>query len=197
MKFLFKKSDSDVLANNLIYSKTNSKVNVRIREILKAEQKNFCAYSEKYFSNVDSVELEHFNSSIKYHDDYYNYYAVVRWANSGKLDQKFKGAKFFETLFFQTKEEFNSRIVYTSDGVYEEVDLNDDEARDLIDFLRFNEEKLVKDRRNHVQRLKGVFEDARYSKKEQLNYFRKYPQELSFVTAIEFDLELDLSEFYQ
>ena len=48
------------------------------------EQSNFCAYTEKYITGLDSVEVEHFNASIKYNDDYFNYYAVIRSANSGK-----------------------------------------------------------------------------------------------------------------
>ena len=53
-----------------------------------SEQKNFCAYTEKYLKPLDSPEVEHFNSKIKYQDDYYNYYAVLRAANLYKQDDE-------------------------------------------------------------------------------------------------------------
>lgn len=194
MKFLSKRSDSTILAQNLTYQKNRPSTNLTLKQLLLEEQKNFCAYTEKYVEELDSVEVEHLNSAKKYNDDYYNYYAVVRVPNLYKKDEAYADASFFESLFFQNAEQFNARIRFI-DRMYEEIDESDIEARELIDFLGFNHDSLSRQRNRHVTRLKNRFEEAGYTQEQQLNYFREYPQELSFITAIEHELGLDLSEF--
>lgn len=198
MKFLSKRVDSEVLAQGLIYQENRGVNNKCIHDLLLAEQKSFCAYTEKYVVGLDSTEVEHLNSSKKYADDYYNYYVVLRKANEYKLkkDNHYRGAQFFESLFFQNKEEFDSRIQYV-DGVYEEVHLQDFEARDFIDFLGFNEHPLYEDRKKHVKRLKALFEDANWDNEKRLQYLSSNPNELSFITALEIELGLNLAMFYQ
>ena len=133
MKFLSKSEDSPILKRGLKYVKGD---NSELRKLLLEEQKNFCAYTEKYVEHLDSVEVEHFNSSIKKNDDYYNYYAVVRKANLYKKDEKYNGAAFFDSLFFQKN--FDSRIRFVpGDLVYEEINTGDTEAIDFIDFVGF------------------------------------------------------------
>ncbi|MEZ4827920.1 MAG: hypothetical protein R3C61_16795 [Bacteroidia bacterium] len=146
---------------------------------------------------MDSVDVEHFDSSLKYEDDYFNYYAVLRKANQYKKDEKYKGASFFENKFFQKREVFDARIRYVEGGDYEEIDLDNTEARDLIDFLGFNHEFLHRDRKNHIRRLKNLFSDANWNREKQIEYFQQNKSELSFITALEVELELDLSAFYQ
>ena len=195
MKFLSKTERSQILNENLTYQEGKSEHNRKIKELLLTEQKNFCAYSEKYIQELDSSEVEHFNTSLKYSDDYYNYYAVIRKANLYKKDEEYKGASFFNSLFFQNSDEFNERIQYVKGGIYEEIKEDDQEAIDLIDFLGFNHPDLYTQRIRHIKRLKKSFEDASYSKEQCLEYFRNHHEELSFITAIENELGLDLSEF--
>jgi len=155
------------------------------------EQHNFCAYTEKYLSQLDSVEIEHFNSAIKYSDDYYNYYAVIRKANLYKKDEQYKDASFFSSLFFQR--EFDKRIRYVpEDFVYEEIDQKDVEARDFIDFVGLKHPDLTAERKKHVARLQSIF-DAIPDKEA---YFRTHPNEMSFLSAIEAHFEIDLSNCY-
>ena len=85
MKFLTKKDDSKILKEGLVYQENRAENNRRIRSLLVEEQHNFCAYTEKYFAELDSVEVEHLDASKKYDDDYYNYYAVIRAANERKI----------------------------------------------------------------------------------------------------------------
>ena len=194
MKFLSKRSDSPILLQNLTYQENRPANNKDLKEKLLKEQHDFCAYTEKYIEELDSVEVEHFNSVLKYRDDYYNYYAVIRVPNLYKKDEAYKGAEFFQTLFFQNINQFNIRIRYI-DGVYEEINEGDTEAHDLIDFLGFNHPTLDTHRTRHIRRLKNLFQAANSSLEEQLNHFRQNRQELSFITAIEHELELDLTEF--
>lgn len=196
MKFLGKTENSLVLKEELTYKAGQTGNNKRIKELLLQEQKNFCAYTEKYIQKMDACEIEHFNASKKYADNYYNYYAVLRSANLFKKDVEYADASFFQTLFFQDSESFNRRIRYSGDGYYEESDENDQEARDLIDFLGFNHEYLYEQRKKHIARLKRNFKDASYTKEKCLEYFHDFQEDLSFITAIEIHLGLDLSEFY-
>jgi hypothetical protein len=197
MKFLSKNINSPILTKGLIYLNNNGSNNKKLCDSLLAEQKHFCAYTEKYIINIDSIEVEHFNSSKKYTDDYFNYYAVIRKANQYKIskDNQYKGNKFFTTLFFQDPIEFNARIQFIKNQ-YEVIDETDIEAKEFIDFLGLNNEYLYNERRKHVNRLKDIFHDAGYSEAQQLNYFRSHPSELNFVTAIESELGLNLTEFY-
>lgn len=197
MKFLSKKEDSEIRIEGLTYQENKAENNRRLKELLLLEQKNFCAYTEKYIQGLDATEVEHFNSALKYADDYYNYYAVVRKANEYKIkkDALYRDKSFFQNLFFQNLDTFIRRIGYV-DGVYEEKEIDDVEAKNFIDFLGFNEHPLFEDRKKHVSRLKSVFEEAGWDKERQLAYFRAHPEELSFITAIEHELGLDLREFY-
>ena len=113
MKFFGKRPDSKILADELVYRKGNASNNSKIKEILIEEQFNFCAYTEKYFDNLDSIDVEHFNSNIKGSDDYYNYYAVLHKPNLiFKQDEKYRYSKFFETRFYQDQHQLNKRITY-------------------------------------------------------------------------------------
>lgn len=196
MKFLGKNANSQILAEGLTYQKNRAGNNNRLKELLLKEQKKFCAYTEKYIQELDSSEVEHFNSTIKYTDNYYNYYAVIRKANQYKKDEKYKTATFFHALFFQNKGDFNRRVKYI-DGTYEEIYQNDIEAKNLIDFLGFNHPNLFRQRQNHINRLKGIFEDAKYDEGQRIEYFRKNTEDISFVTAIEIEFNINLSEFYE
>lgn len=198
MKFLGKNPDSDILANGLTYQENRGVNNKRIHDLLLLEQKNFCAYTEKYVQGLDSTEVEHFNSSKKYADDYYNYYTVLRKANEYKIkkDILYRDASFFRNLFFQNVEEFDRRIQYV-EGIYEEIVDNDTEARDFIDFLGFNEHPLFEERKNHIDKLKEIFENTGWDNQRRIEHFRRHPNDLSFITAVEHEFGLNLAEFYQ
>lgn len=155
------------------------------------EQKQFCAYTEKYIQELDSSEVEHFNPVLKYDDDDYNYYAVIREANLMKKDEIYKNAPFLKSLFFQDQQQLNKRIVF-SDNIYIETDEKDHEARDFIDYLCFNHPSLYEQRKRHVKRLKRNFTDAGNSKKQRIKYFNDHKEDLSFITAIEKKIDINL-----
>jgi hypothetical protein len=194
MKFLTKNLNSPIYTEGLTYRENSNNNNTLLREKLLLEQKNFCAYTEKYVQGLDSVEVEHFNASRKYNDDYFNYYAVLRKPNLYKQDEKFKNHSFFDNLFFQNKDEFDRRIKY-QDGYYYEVDENDTEASDLIEFLGFNHPSLSEHRSKHLKRLKSVLNS--FSTEQKLTYFKDHKQELSFITAIESEFGLDFTEILE
>lgn len=188
MRFLVKYADSPILQNGITYRKNGVINNQRLKDLLVQEQHGFCAYTEKYLTPLESTEVEHFNSSIKYNDDYYNYYAVIRTANLFKQDEKYPNASFFKTLFFQDKEEFKRRIGFDS-NIYFELDENDAEARDFIDFLNLNHPKLSEERKNHISKLRDAF--AEYDNEKIKTHFSKYTEDLSFITAVEKEFNAD------
>lgn len=195
MKFFCKKNNSEILTKGLVYKKNQSANNALIRNILIKEQFNFCAYSEKYIDELDSVEVEHFNSEIKYNDDYYNYYAVLRKPNLWKKDESYTNALFFESLFFQNAENLNNRIKYLKgEFLFEEIDVNDTEAKSFLDFLGINNHDLFVVRKNHLKRLEFIFSNLEQGQK--LDYFNNHKSELSFISVIEKELDIDLSVFY-
>ncbi len=195
MKFLTKKKSSAILAGKVVY--TTGRDNRRLRKMLLEEQKGFCAYTEKYVSKIDSTEVEHFDRTKKDKgDNYFNYYAVLRDANLRKLgkENRHTGAKFFISLFFQDENQPVNRIRYvTGEFVYEETDATDDEAAALIDFLGFNDRGLVEERENHVRRLRDLFKLTTFDNQRRRDWFAEHPEHLSFVTAVEQELDIDLS----
>jgi hypothetical protein len=192
MKFLYKSSDSLILKEGITYLKNNSDHNKLLKEELLKEQKGFCAYTEKYVQHLDSAEVEHFNPYLKYKDNYYNYYAVIRKSNQYKNNNPNPNLEFFKTRFFQKKEEFTSRITF-KEGFYFPVNDTDTEAIKLIEYLNLNHPDLYQQRSKHVNRLAEVFEMANYTKDQCIQYFKKHIEELSFITAIEdkFGLKMD------
>ncbi len=117
--------------DNLTYQKGVSNAVLKLR--LLNEQKNFCAYTEKYIeSGIDADEVEHFNPGIKYSDDYFNYYTTLRSANQRKISKykEHRNAGFFKHTFLSKYEEFNARIKY-EDFVYESTNEEDNEAKAL------------------------------------------------------------------
>ncbi|PDS27163.1 hypothetical protein [Flavobacterium branchiophilum] len=195
MKFFSKNHLSEIVCKGLVYKKSNPKNNAIIRTILIQEQHNFCAYTEKYFKDLDSVVVEHFDSSKKYQDDYYNYYAVLSKPNLYKKDEKYRNNRFFETKFYQNSEELNNRIQYIKgEFIFETKDENDQEAIDFIAFLGLNHPSLYNQRKKHWERIAAIFEnfDATF----YLTYFKKHPEELSFITVIENEMNLNLDSFH-
>lgn len=194
MKFLAKRADSLILKGGVTYKPKGD--NSLLREMLVAEQHGFCAYTEKRLEPTDSCEIEHFDPRQKYSgDDYYNYYATLRSANQRKRgkEKKHAGAEFFASRFFQDRQQLAARVRYVpGEFVYEAVK-DDQEAADLIDYLGLNDYGLCEQRRAHAMRLKGIFGAAGYDRNSQVSYLFANDVEQSFITALEAELDLDLS----
>jgi len=193
MKFLSKHAASNILTQKLTYKKNADENNRKLKELLVQEQCNFCAYTEKYLEPLDSIEVEHLNSSLKYKDDYYNYYAVIRNANLYKQDEKYVDASFLDSLFFQNNETFSARIGFRQNTYYE-IDENDNEAIDFIDFLGLNHPTLSEQRSKHIKRLRESFSEAGYPKEDILGFFHRNKDQLSFCTAIETEFDIEVEE---
>ena len=191
MKFLSKYQDSEILEEDLKYLSTSD--NTRLRIKLLAEQRNFCAYTEKYITKIDSIEIEHFNPSKKNNDDYYNYYSTLRYANENKISKYalYQHSVFFQDLFFQDLNNFQARITY-DDFSYNALDEADQDAKDLINYLGFNDDYLFDERMKHIERLKFTLQT--FTAEQKVEYFAKHKNDLSYITAIEYEFNINLSE---
>jgi hypothetical protein len=193
MKFLSKKADSKILKAGIVYKLRGN--NTVLRNLLIEEQHNYCAYTEKYLQPLDQVDIEHIDSFIKgtVNDDYYNYYAVITTANKYKKDRHYREASFLQNKFYQNQDELDRRIGF-SNNIFFEIDDNDTEARDFIDFLGLNHPKLSDERKLHVKRISGLFENSGFDLDKIKGHFKKYPSELSFITALNIEYRYDFTE---
>jgi hypothetical protein len=198
MRFLAKTSKSAILHSGMKYRESGD--NGPLRNALIGEQNGFCAYTEKYLEPLDSVEVEHFDSSLKKKDDdYWNYYAVIRKANLYKKDEKYIGATFFASKFFHDNEKIRSRIGYAPGnssipGTFYEIDETDVECRDLIDFLGCNDLRLSLQRQEAIDFLREKFLDSNWTTDQLKAFFLRHRRLLSFPTAIEAEFGIDLGD---
>jgi hypothetical protein len=187
MRFLGKHEQSPVIAQGLAY-KVNGN-NARLREALLKEQSGYCAYSEAFFRPIDLGEIDHFDPRLKNkpEDHYKNWYVIYAKHNRKRK----RDIKRFLPMLMPSSAELTQRIKY-DDGIFQPVDLNDQEAFNLIDFLGMNDAYLVESRQKHVDRLRGLKAD--YGSDEKfVAFLAKHKAELSFITALEHELNLNLS----
>jgi hypothetical protein len=189
MKHLNKTNSSKILSENLSYDKQSDRP--KIKETLKKEQYNFCAYSKRHLQETDEVHIEHFDGRLKgtSNDSYYNWYAVLAWMNSHKAK------KIEKYLPIIQPHEINNRIIYKKQlSIYTPKEDDDIEAQNLIDYLGLNKYEVYTDRNNHIYEAKQLFEMCN-NNINQLKDFLKYNRKnLSFYTALEVELEIDLSD---
>lgn len=160
-----------------------------IRENLLSVQQTFCAYSEKYLKELDSVDIEHFDPRLKSTpgDGFRNWYAVVHKIN-GRRQRKVPP----ETVLPDPGTTgIQDRIKY-EDGQFQAVESVDEEIEDLILFIRANDELTMRHRASHVSRIADL---RRWKTEEELNeYLLTHPEELSFPSALESELGIPAFE---
>ncbi len=175
--------------NGLSYEKGS----IKLRELLLREQKNFCAYTEWYFEETASPEIEHFDNRKKntIEDNYYNWYVVKRWSNAHKPNIE----NYLPII------EPNNSAVFTKiefeDNQFVIKDRKDPDylmLNNLLKFIGCNKIEVATDREKHINRLKEIME--LYESKDNFKniYLKKHRTELSFITAIQIELDIDLTD---
>lgn len=185
MKYLIKKPDSEILCQELSYQKQSNRT--KIRQILKAEQVGFCAYSERFIHETDAVDIEHFDPRLKNTeaDNYHNWFAVLSKIN-GYKPRKIEP---FLPIATPNSEVLKQKLQY-EDGIYKSVNENDTEINNLIKLLKLNKHEIYIDRQNHVERIK-ILKSLCNDEEEFLEQL-KFKENLSFATALEVELDLEL-----
>lgn len=186
MKYLNKTADCTEKANDLSYeTKAHRKL---IREILLEEQVGFCAYSERFIKHTDSVHIEHFDGRLKNttSDNYHNWYAVLAWLNEHKPK---KIARFLPLLH---PTDANDRITY-SNGIYLPIDEECEQSDNLIKYLGMNSNALKSDRDKHIRRIKKLQNLCQMADISFTETIKEDLGNLSFITALEQELNINLS----
>ena len=147
---------------------------------LLAEQKGFCAYSERHKKETDEVHIEHFDPRKKNTvcDNYWNWYAVLAWCNHHKPHR----IEEYEPLACPYESNLPERIGYR-DGEFVPLAFDDIEARNLIEFLGWNSRELFDDRARHIEHLRWVQEELA-SDEKFIEYLNRNADQLDFFTAI-------------
>lgn len=149
MKRVVKKTDSEILRNNIEYKVGGD--NSQLSQLLFQEQKGFCAYTETYLGRTDKKEIDHFNPKKEFVDrnKYHNLFLVKgQWNNekSAKWDD-------YQPILHPTDEKLEERIIYF-DGDYILNDETDNKAKNFICLLKLDDPDLASERKRYIKRKK-------------------------------------------
>lgn len=192
MRFLLKGNQhiiNQIQNNGLNYEQGRSK----LRNVLLREQKNFCAYTEWYFEETSSPEIEHFDNRKKNtnQDNYYNWYVVKRWSNAHKPNIK-------DYLPIMEPNNFVvfSKIEYFANQfiIKDKHDADYEKLNNLLKFIGCNKIEVAVDRQNHIDKLKDIMELYETKDDFKNNYLKNNKMELSFITAIQYELDIDITD---
>ena len=143
MKRVVKNPNSEILIQGLTYVVNGN--NSGLRDLLFAEQKGFCAYTETYLGRTDKKEIDHFNPTLKGQptDNYQNWFLIKAQWNSEKSSKWSK----FQPVLHPTATDFENRIVY-SNGDYHIAKSDDIEAKNLVELIKLDDPDLASERKN-------------------------------------------------
>ena len=181
MRYLNKTESSRILTERWQYARAADRGPIR-NELL-AEQLGFCAYSERFIKKTDAVDIEHFDPRLKPtpQDSYWNWYAVLHWMNQHNA----RTIERFEPLPRPFDPTIRGRVRYV-DGLFFPKDDDDIKVRNLIEFLGWNKQQVVNDRRKHVAKVLDLQRRLKLdSVAEFVEFLYSDPDNLSFATALE------------
>lgn len=189
MRYLKKDPASPLVESALSYDKPTDRP--KIRERLLQEQQGFCAYSERFIKHTDETHIEHFDPRLKEtaQDDYFNWYAVLPKFNT----QKPKQIEPFLPILSPNSPDLVTRIAYQNGiGIFQAVNTDDFEAKNLVKFLRWDSNELYEDCQKHLQRIKELRvlcgDDSLF-----YDQMKRYKDNLSFATALEAELGINVA----
>ncbi len=187
MRRAIKINDSEIVTKNLKYPKSAK----AIREILEREQNGFCAYTEYRINAGFSVDVEHFNPTLKgtQNDGYENWYVVSHKFNNEKSNKWTN----FQPILHPTAKDFSKRIIYDKDDALYICNPKDKEAQNLINLLDLNNERLINDRKKWINSLRDLFAESQAT---DFQYWITHPESkrqlIQFPRAIETTFNIHL-----
>jgi hypothetical protein len=149
MRRTLKNPDSTILANDICYIEGNSANNKKIADILFAEQKAFCAYTDEPLTRSDAKDIEHFNPDIKGtpEDNYTNWFLVKHQWNKEKATKW----QAYQPILHPTEPDLEQRVLYI-EGDYVVGSDTDIEAANLIKLLKLDDMALADKRKKYIAR---------------------------------------------
>jgi hypothetical protein len=196
MRRAIKKPDSEILKQNLQYIEGNSGNNRKIKGILLAEQKSFCAYTDECLTRTEPGEIEHFNPKLKNtpQDNYNNWHLVKHQWNLEK-SEKWDN---FQPVLSPIDETFEERIIYL-DGDYLRVSEKDDEAKNLITLLKLDDAALASERKRYIARKRDEIKES--NNNDAFSFFRKLLEDdrcrVSYPRAIKEEFKVDILDMIE
>ena len=189
MKKQHKSNESPIVKNSWQYPKHR----LEIQKQLLDEQNNLCAYTETFLAGrSDKKEIEHFNPTLKPtdKDGYENWFLVkAQWNN-----EKGSTPRWLEhqPILHPTDKGFEDRIIYL-EGEYI-CHPDDDEAENLIKFLRLNEEALTVERKNYIERRRESITRRSVDAKTYFDeLLLREPNRVYFIRAIEEEFKIKIN----
>lgn len=177
MKQASKPTNSKIISEGLSYQVNGD--NSLISAYLQAEQREFCAYTEKQISSTDLMEIDHFDPTLKGQagDNYQNWYLVVaKW--NRKKSKKWTD---YQPILHPTSPDFNRRIWY-EDGIYQ-YQKDDVEAKNLVSLIELNSYELTKERERFIERMKEL--NQILGQTQFIVHLENHSDQLHFPTAFE------------
>lgn len=181
MKRVVKNPNSEILIQGLTYVVNGN--NSGLRDLLFAEQKGFCAYTETYLGRTDKKEIDHFNPTLKGQqtDNYQNWFLIKAQWNSEKSSKWSK----FQPVLHPTATDFENRIVY-SNGDYHIAKSDDIEAKNLVELIKLDDPDLASERKKYINRKREEILQFGVSPKEYFNVLIEDDlNSIRFIRAIE------------
>jgi HNH endonuclease len=190
MRRAAKNSGSEILKQKLNYIPSDSANNKKIADILFAEQKMFCAYTDEYISRTDAKDVEHFNPTLKNtnQDNYNNWFIVKHQWNKEK---SYKWGN-FQPVLHPTATDFEERVEYFM-GDYFAKSKQDIEAVNLVSLLKLDDTHLAEKRKKYIKRRR---EHIELSKMDATSYFKELisdePFHVHYLRAIKEEFGIDI-----
>lgn len=160
-----------------------------IKAVLEKTQLGTCAYSEMVFSDLETPHIEHFDDELKpqpERDNIHNWYLVIPQMNHKKPKiSKHRPIRDPNTV------QMNRDILFR-ENIFVPARENDTETQNLINFLGVNDEVVYNARKKHIKVLKTTIKDFAMTRQELKEYLMNDRKQLSFATAIEHELEIEV-----
>ena len=153
MRRQFKIENSKIIEENLVYIQNGN--NSKLRDILFAEQKGYCAYTETFLCRSDQKDIDHFNPSADFPDrnKYQNLFLVKALWNREKSNKW----NSFQPILNPLSQDFEERVIYNKDlKIFESKSSDDHEARNLVSILKLDDYDLSVERKRYISRIEEI-----------------------------------------
>ena len=187
MKSIVKNPDSVIVTSGYQYPGNNTE----ILAALDIEQDYFCAFTEEHLTPGFARDVEHFDPTLKNTSaDGYN-----NWFSASTRINRRKGSiprwNRCQPSLYPTNPNLGTRLIYNN-GHYIVPDPNDDEAKNLRDFLFLNAFGQPIARQAYINNLKTLLTLFQNDLEELKAFLLNDPNSIKYRTAINIELGIVL-----
>lgn len=182
---------SESIAKNIDYVSGGD--NSVLRQILYAEQKGFCAYTETFLGRTDQKDIDHFNPLVNYieRNNYQNLFLCKSQWNKEKSNKWEK----FQPVLSPLNTDFENRIQYNIDlKLFEAADETDMEAKNLVTLLKLDDYDLSLERRKYIALCLEMMQTYDNPIKYFETVIRLSKHTLQFISSLEIEFNIKIWE---